>query len=197
VDRVLDIGRLRSHNKSAVRAGTARDRRKELLYDPNRGLPFADDAFDAVYAFRVLETVDDPLFLMEEIWRVSKAGAAIYIRVPHVSSPLTATKDPEGKRAFSSQYFEGFQPESLWENSRLKPRFYIDYVRLAHSPAQGWFQPRNPLRIIFSGMAEALANQHRGTQYKAERWWGPWLGGFEEVQVLLTVAKPETNPFVL
>jgi SAM-dependent methyltransferase len=197
VDYLLDIGRLRSRNRAAVRAGTVRDARKDLIYDPRLGLPFQDSSFDAIYAFRVLETVDDPLSLIEEIWRVGRPGAAVYLRVPHGSSSLNTWKDPEAGRAFNTQFFEGFEPGSPWENYRVRARFHVDYVRLAHQAAQGIFAARNPLRILFSGLMEALANQDRSTQYRAERWWGPWVGGFEELQLLLTVAKPESNPFVV
>lgn len=197
MDYLLDIGRLRSRNRAAVRAGTLRDARKDLIYDPKLGLPFQDSSFDAIYAFRVLETVDDPLSLIEEIWRVGRPGAAVYLRVPHGSSSLNTWKDPEAGRAFNTQFFEGFEPGSPWENYRVRARFHVDYVRLAHQAAQGIFAARNPLRILFSGLMEALANQDRSTQYRAERWWGPWVGGFEELQLLLTVAKPESNPFVV
>jgi SAM-dependent methyltransferase len=197
VDFLLDIGRLRSRNRSAVRAGTARDVRKDLLYDPRRGLPFRDNSFDAIYAFRILETVDDPLALLEEIWRVGKAGAAVYIRVAHSSNSLNVWKDPEAGRGFNTQFFEGFEPGSPWENARLHARFHIDYVRLAHQAVQGVFATRNPLRILFSGVMEALANEDRSTQYRAERWWGPLVGGFEELQLLLTVEKEEIDPFVV
>ena len=197
MDYLLDIGRVRSRNRGAVRAGTVRDARKDLIYDPNRGLPFQDNSFDAIYAFRVLETVNEPLRLVEEIWRVARPGAAVYLRVPHSSNSLNMWKDPEASHAFNTQFFEGFEPGSPWENGRLHARFHIDYVRLAHQAVQGLFATRNPLRILFSGLMEALANEDRSTQYRAERWWGPLVGGFEEMQVLLTVSKEETDPFVV
>ncbi|MEX2237887.1 MAG: methyltransferase domain-containing protein [Dehalococcoidia bacterium] len=197
MDYLLDIGRLRSRHPSAVRAGSLRDLRRDLIYDPEHGLPFRDNSFEAIYAFRVLETVEDPLALLEEIWRVGKPGAAVYIRVPHSSNSLNVWKDPEAARGFNTQFFEGFDPGSPWENPRLRARFHVDYVRLAHQAAQGVFAARNPLRILVSGLVEALANQDRSTQYRAERWWGPWVGGFEELQLLLTVAKEESNPFVV
>lgn len=197
MDYLLDIGRLRSPNKSTLRAGTKRDLRADVYYDPGHGLPFRDNSFEGAYAFRVLETVEDPIGLLDELWRVCKPGAAIYVRVPHGSSSLNVWKDPEGRRGFNTQFFEGYEPGSPWESWRLKARFHVDYVRLAHQAAQGIFAARNPLRILFSGMMETLANQDRSTQYRAERWWGPWVGGFEELQILLTVEKEESNPFVV
>jgi SAM-dependent methyltransferase len=197
VDHLLDIGRLRSRNKTAVRAGSLRDHKAQLYYDADRGLPFLDNSIDGAYAFRILETLRDPNALMEELWRVCKPGAAIYIRVPHSSSPMNTWSDPETKRAFNSQFFERYVPQSIWASNRVRARFYIDYMRLAHQAAGGWFAARNPLRLLFSGMMEAIANQHSGTVYRAEKWWGPVVGGFEELQVLLTVAKHESNPFRL
>ncbi|MBC8205464.1 class I SAM-dependent methyltransferase [bacterium] len=46
-------------------------------------LPFADESFDAVISFEVLEHVEDPGMMMREIFRVLKAGGEAVITVPN------------------------------------------------------------------------------------------------------------------
>ena len=52
------------------------------LYD-GRTLPFADHTFDAVGAFNVLEHVEDPVGLLDEMTRVLRPGGHIVISSPN------------------------------------------------------------------------------------------------------------------
>lgn len=65
-------------------------------------LPFADDSLDSFLMSHVLEHIQRPLPLMQELWRVAKSGAHLEIRVPYGSSD-DAFEDPTHVR----QYFEG------------------------------------------------------------------------------------------
>lgn len=47
-------------------------------------LPFADESFDGVFSFSVLEHVKDPMKLVSEIKRVTKRGGIIQISAPHL-----------------------------------------------------------------------------------------------------------------
>jgi len=71
--------------------------------------PLADNEFDMVIAEHVIEHLDDVIKVMEEIHRVCKPGAIVYIEVPHFSSHHFFT-DPTHKHAFSSRSFEYFIP---------------------------------------------------------------------------------------
>lgn len=61
----------------------------DVVRDLMRGLPFADSTFDAIVAKHVLEHFGgmDLLFLVDEMWRVSKPGAQWLVVVPDASSP--------------------------------------------------------------------------------------------------------------
>ena len=48
--------------------------------------PFADDTFEEVHAYDVLEHLEDVVRALEEIHRVSRHGATVHVTVPHFSS---------------------------------------------------------------------------------------------------------------
>src|SRR4051794_17075979 len=50
--------------------------------------PFAADSVDEIHAYHVLEHVPDVMATMEELWRISKPGATVHIRVPHFTGIL-------------------------------------------------------------------------------------------------------------
>lgn len=66
-----------------------------------RPWPFEDSTFREVFAFDVIEHLDDFLGAMEEIHRVCKNGALVFIQVPHFSS-RNAYTDPTHRRFFGA-----------------------------------------------------------------------------------------------
>lgn len=63
--------------------------------------PFPDNFADSVIMSHILEHVEYPMQVLEEVWRISKPGAKIEIRVPHYSG-MFAWRDPTHRRAFST-----------------------------------------------------------------------------------------------
>jgi len=62
-----------------------RDFGQEIIRDITRGLPFDDSSVDEISASHSLEHIErkDIDFVWEEIYRVLKPGAIVFIRVPH------------------------------------------------------------------------------------------------------------------
>ena len=73
----------------------------------NQLLPFEDDSIDGIYAFDILEHCHNLVHVMEEMWRVCKAGSRIEIRVPHENSEW-AWGDPTHVRACNQNTFMFF-----------------------------------------------------------------------------------------
>jgi len=74
-----------------------------------RGIPFSDDLFDDVLAYDVLEHIesyDDLIFLVNEVWRVLRSGGIFHVTVPNY---LCGFDHPTHHRVFSSGAFYYFQ----------------------------------------------------------------------------------------
>lgn len=70
--------------------------------------PFKDNSIDEIQLHHVLEHLDNPITVLEELWRISKDKTKIVIAVPHFSH-FTAHGDLTHKRTYSSAsmlYFE-------------------------------------------------------------------------------------------
>ncbi len=70
-----------------------------IVADLEKRWPFPDDSFDELYCSHVLEHVKNPLFFMEEAWRVAKPGAAMRVLVPYGTSDA-AWEDPTHVRPY-------------------------------------------------------------------------------------------------
>jgi SAM-dependent methyltransferase len=127
-----------------ISADTAADVVHNLDEPP---LPFDDNSFDQVLMQDVIEHVESPIAVMEELHRICRPGARIQLRTPHYSSVL-AYGDPTHKH-----YFSRIAIESLAE-----PRFaHYTEVRfnIVHITLDLWF----PFRALGIG---AFANRFPG-----------------------------------
>ncbi|HLF54668.1 MAG TPA: methyltransferase domain-containing protein [Candidatus Nanoarchaeia archaeon] len=59
----------------------------DVVHDLNKGIPFKDGEVDEVFASHFLEHVDNPVLMVQEIYRVLKKGGKATIIVPHFSNP--------------------------------------------------------------------------------------------------------------
>ncbi|MBI5787923.1 MAG: methyltransferase domain-containing protein [Candidatus Schekmanbacteria bacterium] len=102
----------------------------DVICDLNRfPYPFADNVFDQIYCLDILEHLDNVIKSLEEINRIAKNNAEIYIRVPHFSSTL-AYGDPTHKRAFNTESFNCFFDEFPENNFYTGARFQKKEVKI-------------------------------------------------------------------
>ena len=84
----------------------------DVVWDlSKRPWPFEDASIREVFAFDVIEHLDDVLGTMEEIHRICLPGARVHISVPHFSS-RNAYTDPTHRRFFGIGSMEYFSPDS-------------------------------------------------------------------------------------
>lgn len=86
--------------------------------------PFEDGQFEEVFMRDVLEHLPDTVRTMEELYRITKLGAQVYITVPYWNS-LTALGDPTHVRLFNEFTFHFFDP-TTWQ---CKERPYYSHAR--------------------------------------------------------------------
>ena len=85
--------------------------------------PFANNAFDHIYAYDILEHLDDVSRVMEEIHRVSNHGASIQITTPHYSCSNAFT-DPTHRHQFGFYTFQHFVDSGQYKNNSTFLYFY-------------------------------------------------------------------------
>ena len=73
--------------------------------------PFEDKTFDEVIMYHVLEHLESPIKVLEEIHRILRPGGHLHIRVPHFSSSGAFT-DMTHKRPFGYYSFDSFEFEN-------------------------------------------------------------------------------------
>jgi SAM-dependent methyltransferase len=105
---VLNLGCGRKRREGAVNVDCTARTRPDVVHDLNvRPWPFPNDAFAEVFAFDVLEHLEDVVAAMEEVHRVCRNGARVEITVPHFSS-ANAFTDPTHRHFFSRFSFDYF-----------------------------------------------------------------------------------------
>lgn len=97
----------------------------DVVHDLTQFLwPFEDQEFDEVYMKDVLEHLPDTIKTLEEIYRITKPRAKIFIAVPYWNS-WEAITDPTHIKQFNEYTFEFFDP-TKW---RCKNRPYYSNAR--------------------------------------------------------------------
>ena len=98
--------------------------------------PFEDQQFEEIYADNVLEHLPDTIKTLEEIYRISKPGATIFIGVPFWNS-YEAWGDPTHVKFFSEEIFEFFDPRT-WRGSERSyysiAKFNIEHIDYVINP---------------------------------------------------------------
>jgi SAM-dependent methyltransferase len=143
----LNIGCGRVHREGAVNLDISPDVGADVVHDLNTlPWPFQDGQFEQIYAYDVLEHVNDVPRVLEEIHRVSQPGALLHVTVPHFSS-ANAFTDLTHRHYFSwrsfDPYFAGdaldFYSRARFRRKSTRISFYAGIVnRLVFRLANRW-----------------------------------------------------------
>ena len=145
----------------------------DVLVDLNWNLPFRDNVFDEVLLIDVIEHLNDPEKVIEEVYRCCKNGAIVYIRSCHFTSASTYA-DMQHKRGFSIRVFEDYTGKTRW-SFQFKPRFKII--------------KRKIIFPFWNKIIERLVNRSPFTQYVYESTFIRSLFPADGVYFLLEVVK--------
>ena len=108
--KTLDLGCGQNKYKNAIGIDINKKSKADIIHNIEKGIPFANNHFDKVYANHILEHINPQklIFVLEEIWRVTKASGKIIITVPHFSGLGAYTNPSHLRFGFTSQTFSYF-----------------------------------------------------------------------------------------
>src|ERR1044072_4320589 len=90
--RVLDIGCGPNKKPGAIGMDVNPRTAADVIHNlDNLPYPFADDQFDEVIGRHVIEHVRDPMAVMSELHRITRAGGIVKLVEPHWTTPDFAT----------------------------------------------------------------------------------------------------------
>jgi SAM-dependent methyltransferase len=90
--RVLDIGCGTNKVPGAIGMDVNPRTAADVIHDlDDLPYPFADDEFDEVIGRHVIEHVRDPMAVMSELHRITRAGGLVKLVAPHWTNPDFAT----------------------------------------------------------------------------------------------------------
>lgn len=120
---ILNLGCGRKRKQGAVNLDCTVDTNPDVVHDLNTyPWPFEGCTFKEIWAYDVLEHLEDLTKCLEEIHRIGNAGARVYITVPHFSC-ANAFRDPTHRHFFSYftlDYFTAEHPLSFYSKCRFR-----------------------------------------------------------------------------
>jgi SAM-dependent methyltransferase len=147
--------------------------------------PFADNSFELIEAFHVLEHLDRPFSVMREMQRILKPGGRLHVKVPHFSRGLTHAEHSHGFDVTFPLYFDSrclrwgyFGVDFNLEKMELH---WMAFFHLM--PSMGYGPVIMSLLKTANSIISSAANLSPAF---CSRIWCFWVGGFEEIEFIFT-----------
>lgn len=163
--------------------------------------PFKENSVNEIHLYFTLEHLEDPFKILCELWRILKAKARIYIRVPHFSSAY-CWGELTHKRAFSYGVFDIFQkghPRDYYTSCHYnviekRVKYFLTYPNPPWYKMPEW-QPhweKYPVINWFIKLAVRIVQFFIDLSPEIfERFWCYWVGGAAEVYAVLEAQKDD------
>ena len=126
----IDLGCGNSKKEGFIGVDCLKLSKVDIVQDLNKTpYPFNDSEIDEIWMNQVLEHLDSPLKIVEEIYRISKNGAKVTIGVPYFRS-FYSIIDPTHSNFFGVNWFNYFDPEHPFYQrySYSKAKFKINKI---------------------------------------------------------------------
>jgi len=124
MEKTLDIGCGKNKVTGALGLDIDKNANPDILHDLNiYPYPIKDNEFDKIYAKHVIEHVDNPVFFIQECYRILKDGGIIFVETPHFSSRV-AYSEPDHKRFFSYFMFSSLLSKTKFRRMKQQITFY-------------------------------------------------------------------------
>jgi predicted SAM-dependent methyltransferase len=138
--KILDLGCGKKKRDGAIGVDISDRHGADIIHDLNIfPYPFLDDEFEEIYLDNVLEHLENPLKVIEEIYRICKYGGVVKIIVPYFRSNW-AFIDPTHKHFFTVNSMDYFDPRSLISKKYdyTDAHFYIEKIIFNESLSMRW-----------------------------------------------------------
>jgi len=111
--KLLDLGCGKKKRPNAIGVDYSDRHNADIIHNLNVfPYPLADSEFDEIYLDNVLEHLDDPMRVMEEVYRICKTDGRAKVIVPYFRS-VWAYIDPTHKHFFTVDSFAYFDPRHI------------------------------------------------------------------------------------
>ena len=111
--KILDLGCGKKKRAGSIGVDWSDRHDADVIHDLNKfPYPFADNEIDEIFLDNILEHLDDPMRVMQEIFRISKVNASIKITVPYFRS-VWAFIDPTHKTFYTVDSFAYYDPSHI------------------------------------------------------------------------------------
>lgn len=142
--------------------------------------PFSDNKFSEVLLDHVIEHLNDPLEVLQELYRITKPDGVVLLNCPHFSGNFV---HPGHKAAISIHLFDFLNQDG--EEVYGSTKFTVESLILR------WFRHTKGKRSwmllrLINSIINFLANLSPSA---TERFWCYWVGGFEEIRFKVRVIK--------
>jgi len=105
-----------------------------IITDLEQRWPWEDNSIDEILAWDIIEHLHDKIRTMNEMWRVLKPGAQVYIIVP-TTNGMGAFQDPTHVSYWNKNSFLYYELGSIYntrfaKSYRIKALFKVTYYKL-------------------------------------------------------------------
>jgi SAM-dependent methyltransferase len=111
--KILDLGCGKKKRAGSIGVDWTDRHDADVIHDLNVfPYPFADNEIDEIFLDNVLEHLDDPMQVMQEIHRITKVNGRVKVIVPYFRS-VWAFIDPTHKTFFTVDSFAYYDPSHI------------------------------------------------------------------------------------
>ena len=161
--------------------------------------PFSDNSVDEVWLIFVLEHLDNPSKVLEEVYRILKPAGKVFIRVPHFSS-VYCWGELTHHHAFTFGFWNVFVKEGTrfyYSKARFRVldsrlKYFLTYPPVKWHIYDSW-EPYWENYFLVGGLTKVFV---RAVQFLIdlspklfERFWCYYVGGAAEINCVLEAEK--------
>lgn len=138
--KILDLGCGKKKRPGTIGVDYSDRHNADVIHDLNVfPYPFESGSIDQVYLDNVLEHLDRPMRVMEEVHRICKSGACVKVIVPYFRSAW-AFIDPTHKTFYTVDSFAYYDPRHIicQRYDYTPARFFIEKVVFNETLQNRW-----------------------------------------------------------